>query len=421
MLGMRTRDDARTAIGARRSLIARGNGRSYGDSALNIDTVLSTRPSDRLRDFDPATGIVTCEAGLLLADLLAFAVPRGFFPPVTPGTKFVTVGGMVAADVHGKNHHAAGSFARHVLRLELMTADGRTLVCAPDENRELFAATCGGMGLTGIILTVSFRLLPIETALIRQETLVAANFDEAMAMCEASSGWTYTVAWIDCLARGDALGRSILYRGEHATRRECPAAPLAVPPARARRVPFDFPTLALNSWSVRAFNALYYRRARPGTEFLDYDTYFYPLDAILEWNRIYGRAGFTQYQCVIPKAASRDGLRAILDRISAQGGASFLAVLKLLGGEGDGPLSFPLEGYTLALDFPVNAAILGLLIELDAIVADHGGRIYLAKDVRTGAAMLRRGYPRLDQFRAMRARIDPTCKFQSLQSQRLDL
>jgi FAD/FMN-containing dehydrogenase len=421
LLGMRTAEDARAAIGARRSLIARGNGRSYGDSALNLDGVVSTLRSDRLRDFDPATGLLTCEAGLLLADLLAFAVPRGFFPPVTPGTKFVTIGGMIAADVHGKNHHQAGSFCRHVERLELMTADGRIVVCTRTENQDLFMATCGGMGLTGIILAATFRLLPIETAQIRQETLIADNFDEAMALCEASAGWTYTVAWIDCLASGPALGRSIIYRGEHATRQERPAAPLAVPSAKARRVPVDFPTIALNPWSVRAFNTLYYQHARPGPSYLDYDTYFYPLDTILDWNRIYGRAGFTQYQCVIPRAASRDGMRAILARVAAQGCASFLAVLKLLGAEGEGLLSFPLEGYTLTLDFPVNATVLGLLLELDAIVADHGGRIYLAKDARAGATMMRRGYSRLDRFRAVRARVDPARKFQSLQSQRLDL
>jgi FAD/FMN-containing dehydrogenase len=417
---LRDLSDAGGALAAHVSLIARGNGRSYGDASLNPDGVLDMRGCDRIRAFDPETGAITCEAGLMLADLLDFAVPRGFFPPVTPGTKFVTIGGMIAADVHGKNHHGAGTFGRHVSGLELLCADGEIRRCDPSENGDLFKATVGGMGLTGIILSATFRMSRIETPFIRQETLRAADLAEAMSIFEDSGGWTYTVGWIDCLAKGKALGRALVYRGEHATAAEVPAG-TALPRRRKSRVPLDFPNWALNRWSVSAFNALYYRRGKPGTEIVDYDAYFYPLDAILDWNRIYGRAGFVQYQCVLPKDASQAALSALLSRIAAAGRGSFLAVLKLFGPAGQGLLSFPMEGYTLALDFPADSGTFSLLLELDAIVAAHGGRIYLAKDARSGPDMLRRGYPNLDRFLAVRRDVDPMGKFTSLQSQRLGL
>ncbi|HEX3500312.1 MAG TPA: FAD-binding oxidoreductase [Stellaceae bacterium] len=418
---MRDVADARAALADHASLIARGNGRSYGDAALNASCVLSTTRSDRILAFDPASGCVTVEAGLLLADLLDFAVPRGWFPPVMPGTKLVTIGGMIAADVHGKNHHFAGTFSRHVESLLLMMADGSIRRCLPGQEDELFEATCGGMGLTGIILEATIRLMRIESTSLRQETLRARDFDEAMALCEDSAGHSYSVAWIDCLARGSALGRALIYRGEHAGKDEAGATPLAVPARQLRRMPFDLPQMVLNPWSVRAFNEFYYRRARPGIALVDYETFFFPLDALLDWNRLDGRSGFTQHQCVIPKAASRAAIRALLERVSAAGYGSFLAVLKLFGGEGDGLLSFPREGYTLTLDFPRNPATLALLRELDAIVADHGGRLYLAKDARADAAMMRRGYSRLDRFKRVRDTMDPQRKFASAQSQRLDL
>jgi decaprenylphospho-beta-D-ribofuranose 2-oxidase len=418
---LRDTRDARGILLSRASLIARGNGRSYGDAALNDRFVLATPRCGRILDFDPASGRITCEAGLLLADLLTFAVPRGFFPPVTPGTKFVTIGGMIAADVHGKNHHVAGTFGRHLESLLLLLADGSTRLCMPRQNDQIFEATCGGMGLTGIILEATFRLLAIETPAIRQETLVARDFEEAADLCEASSGWTYSVAWIDCLARGSRLGRSLVYRGEHARRDELIAGAPAGRRRAARRVPFDLPGFALNRWSMRAFNGMYYRKGRAGSALVDYDSYFYPLDGVLEWNRIYGKTGFAQYQCVVPMAESRRAMRAILECVAASGRGSFLAVLKLFGPEGDGLISFPMEGYTLTLDFPVDADTLNLMLALDAIVADHGGRLYLAKDSRAGAAMMRRGYPRLARFQDVRRAVDPTGRFASLQSRRLGL
>ena len=411
---------ASAAISAHASLIPRGNGRAYGDAALNLHATLSMLPSRRILVFDAEAGRITCEAGLLLSELLDVIVPAGWFVPVTPGTKFVTIGGMVATDVHGKNHHRAGSFGDHVEALSIALADGGVVHCSPAENADLLAATRGGMGLTGAILTVTFRLIPMRTGFIRQETRRAANLREAMALFEDASGWTYSVAWIDCLARGATLGRSLLYLGEHAEPDELPAGSTVAPRRATRRVPVDFPGFALNRWSVTAFNALYYRRGRPGQSIVDYDRYFYPLDALLEWNRIYGRAGFLQYQCVLPKAASAAGLTAILDRVARAGAGSFLAVLKLFGAQ-DGLLSFPMEGYTLALDFPATTAIFGLLLELDAVVADHGGRLYLAKDARTSAGMLRRFYPRLAEFQALRSRFDPAGRFSSLQSERLGL
>ena len=417
-------DEVLAAMAGSTSLIARGNGRAYGDSALNRASTLLMGHQSRLLSFDADSGILCCEAGTLLSDLLAVFVPRGWFPPVTPGTKFVTVGGMIAADVHGKNHHCHGSFGDHVESLDLAVADGRVLHCSAVENADLFAATRGGMGLTGIILRATFRLTRIETAAIRQETRRAANLDEVMEQFEAGRDWTYSVAWIDCLARGGALGRSLLYLGEHARLDELDptarAAPLAVPTKAVRRVPVDFPSFALNRLTVAAFNQIYFRSGRPGTALIDYDTFFYPLDAVLEWNRIYGRAGFTQYQCVLPKQASHAGMTALLNKIAASGAGSFLAVLKLFGRQ-DGLLSFPMEGYTLALDFRASAPVFNLLIELDAIVRDHGGRLYLAKDSRTGAAMMASGYPKLAKFQTVRHQFAAETKFHSLQSQRLGL
>ncbi|MDE2228427.1 MAG: FAD-binding oxidoreductase [Alphaproteobacteria bacterium] len=418
------RDELIATLAAQNSLIARGNGRAYGDSALNPDLTLALRHRDRFIAFDDASGVLEAEAGVLLADILESLMPRGWFPPVTPGTKFVTLGGMLAADVHGKNHHKTGAIGDHVESLDLGLGDGSVVRCARDDNPALFAATLGGMGLTGVILSARLKLQPIETAYVREETLRARDLDETMALFEASRDWTYSVAWIDCLARGPALGRALLYRGEHARRDELSAdkhgAPFAVPARRARRVPVDFPGCALNRWSVAVFNRIYYRHGRPGTAIVDYDRFFYPLDAILEWNRIYGRRGFVQYQCVLPKDASRAGLTALLGRIARAGAGSFLSVLKLLG-PGRGMLSFPMKGYTLALDFRADAASLALLSELDAIVAAHGGRIYLAKDARIAAADFRRGYGTLDEFATVRQAVDPGHKFASLQSLRLGL
>lgn len=406
--------------------IARGNGRSYGDAALNPAQVIGARRLDRMIAFDAERGVLTCESGVLLADVVDVFLPRGWFPFVTPGTKFVTIGGALASDVHGKNHHREGSFGDHVERIRLLRADGAVTECSPMENTALFAATRGGMGLTGVILEVAFRLRRVESAHIRQRVVRAADLDATMAGLEDGSGSLYSVAWIDCLARGGRMGRALVFLGEHAEADALPAAlraaPLHVAPRGTKTMPVTLPGFALNRWSVSAFNEVYYRFAggSGGEQIIDYDRYFYPLDAILGWNRMYGRAGFVQHQCVLPKAESRAGLAALLGRISESGLGSFLAVLKLLG-PGPGMMSFPMEGYTLALDFPASTRALSLLVELDAIVERHGGRIYLAKDARTSPALLRRGYPDLDRFRALRAETGAAQKFRSLMSERLCL
>jgi decaprenylphospho-beta-D-ribofuranose 2-oxidase len=417
--------DVMAAIAAETSLIARGNGRSYGDSALNPAATVSLVKSHRFIEFDPASGMLTCEAGVMLEEIIDAFLPRGWFPPVTPGTKFVTIGGMIASNVHGKNHHLAGCFGDHVERLDLALADGSVVRCSRTANASLFEATCGGMGLTGVILNARLRLARVETSFIRRETRRTRNLDETMAAFEATQGATYSVAWIDCLARGAALGRGLLFLGEHATVAALPdaarSAPLALAKKHARTVPCDIPSFAQNKWSIGAFNELYYRLGRPGVDVLDYDRFFYPLDGILEWRRLYGRAGLVQYQCVLPRASSRAGLNLLLQRICDAGLGSFLGVLKLFGPQAGGLMSFPMEGYTLALDFPASAKTLALFPVLDAIVADHGGRLYLAKDAATSRAMIERGYPGLAQFRAVRSRVDPAGKFASLQSRRLGL
>ncbi|MBU3077174.1 FAD-binding oxidoreductase [Sphingomonas quercus] len=406
------------------SIIPRGNGRSYGDASLNPDGVLLTSRLGHMLTLDEAAGVLECEGGTLLSDIIEALLPRGWFAPVTPGTRFVTVGGMIAADVHGKNHHGAGGFGGHLLWLDLALPDGRVLRCSPAEHEELFAATCGGMGLTGLILRAAFRLLRVETARIRQRTVRAPDLDAAFAIFESAQDWTYSVAWIDGLQTDARLGRSLLFLGEHARAEELPLAERSRPFARAarapKRVPIDFPAIALSRLPVRAFNTLYYQRQRPGDALVDLYPYFYPLDALLEWNRIYGRRGFVQYQCVLPLAESRAGMRRLLEAIARGGNASFLAVLKRMGAESFGHLSFPMEGYTLAMDFPTSTGNLALLDRLDAITAEHGGRIYLAKDARAAPATMR-GYPRLERFRAVRRDYGLVGRLESLQSQRLEI
>ena len=415
------------AIASRPDAIARGNGRAYGDAAMNRAATLDARRLDRLLAFDPATGTVTCEAGLLLSELIDAMLPRGWWPPVTPGTKFVTIGGMIAADVHGKNHHGAGSFCDYVDWLDLAIGDDDAALvrCSPTENADLFAATCGGMGLTGVVVRAAVRLLAVETSAVRQRTIRTPTLADAFACFDASLDWTYSVAWIDCLASGRDLGRSVVLLGEHARRDEIDPARRTTPFARTlrrpKKVPIDFPPGALGRMPVKLFNKLYYAKARPGDVIVDVDPYFYPLDALLDWNRIYGRRGFVQYQCVLPLAESMAGMNRLLTAIAADGDASFLAVLKRLGRSSFGMLSFPFEGYTLALDFPVKPASLALLNRLDAITAEHGGRIYLAKDARAEAAVFAAGYPRLDEFRALRRAYRLDTRFSSLLSRRLEL
>lgn len=404
----------------------RGMGRSYGDASLG-HYILSTTRHKHLLSFDKASGKITCQAGVTLQDVLDISVPQGWFLPVTPGTKFITIGGAIAADVHGKNHHRDGSFSNHLNEIELLMADGNRLFCSRSHEPELFAATCGGMGMTGVILQATFTLKPIQTATIRTETLEAKDLDAIMDHFDHSADWAYSVAWIDCMARGRDLGRSLLMRGEHAIPEQLETMgqhnePLVLPPRRTKCIPFPFPSFVMNQTTIRAFNTLYYRlnRRKKHPCLTDYESFFFPLDTIHHWNRIYGRAGFIQYQFVLPLATSREGMALILEHISERGWGSFLAVLKLFGPQ-EGLLSFPLEGFTLALDFPLREGLLPFLDELDELVLSFGGRVYLAKDARMSRATFLAGYPRTEEFLAIVDRYNPGRPFRSLLTNRVGL
>lgn len=416
----------RALVQSQASVIARGNGRAYGDSAINPSATIAMRHLNRLLAFDPAAGLLTAEAGVILGDIITTFLPRGWFPMVTPGTKFVTLGGMIAADIHGKNHHKDGSFRACVDWIEVMGADGEVRRCSASENLDLFEHTLGSMGLSGIILRAAIRLRRVETGWIRQTTVPAPNLEAAMAAFEQALDATYSVAWIDCLGTGRNLGRSLVMLGEHADVADLPRdrarQPFATPAKRKLTVRLDVPTFALNRLGVRAFNALYYHAGarKAGRKLVDWDSYFYPLDAILDWNRIYGRRGFAQFQCVFPLDGSKQGLCALLEATAKAGAGSFLAVLKRFGPQ-ESRFSFPMEGYTLALDFPVTAGTLALLENLDRITVENGGRFYLAKDSRMSAETLRASDSRVESF--IRAREDNgwMTRFRSVQAERLSI
>ena len=411
--------------------IARGLGRSYGDAALNKDgAVVRTERLDRVLDFDERTGVLHAEAGLALKDVNRSFLPRGWFPGVTPGSAYVTLGGAIAANVHGKNHHAEGAFDAWTDAIELLlptnNAEWEPRWVSRDDDPELFHATLGGMGLTGVVRRASVRMKPVPSAHIDARYQKAPNLDAAL---EGFAGdyahMPYSVAWIDCLATGGDAGRSVLIGGDHAPVDALPsvlrAEPLKLEPPKRRRVPFNFPGAALNPLSVRAFNALYYRSPRPERRIEPAHEFFYPLDAILEWNRIYGKKGFQQYQVVIPFERGAQGVRTLLDRIAKAKAASFLAVLKAMGPESQGPLSFPMPGWTLALDLKQTTRLDALLADLDAIAIEFGGRRYLAKDASLTREHFRAMYPRLDEFMSVRTRVDPHGALSSSLSRRLGL
>jgi len=405
-------------------LLARGLGRAYGDAAVpaSPDTlVLETGRADRVLAFDPATGRLTAEAGLSLDEVLRLYLPRGWFPPVTPGTRFVTLGGCVAADVHGKNHHRDGSFGRFVEGLTLQVADGGLVACGPDAERELFLATVGGMGLTGLIRDVTVRLVPVESSFMVLETEPVGDLDAMLAgLGRSAAAWPYTVGWIDGLARGRALGRGVLMRARHATRAE--AGGRAPAPRRARRVLLDAPGWVLSAPAMRAFNWAYRLRhgGGPRRRLVSHEGFFYPLDAVADWNRLYGRRGFLQYQCVIPRAAGPGPVARLLERMAAAGAPSFLSVIKDFGPAFDAYLSFPMAGTTLALDLPYRGPATDALVHgLNALVIEAGGRVYLAKDALTRREDFERMMPRLPEWRAVRDRWDPARRFRSALSVRL--
>jgi decaprenylphospho-beta-D-ribofuranose 2-oxidase len=426
------RDDIAREVKASgpRGAIVRGLGRSYGDAAQNGGGTV-VRLTDDVADIvlDTVTATVTVGAGVSLDDLLRAIVPQGFFVPVTPGTRFVTVGGAVASDIHGKNHHVEGSFGNHVERMSVLLADGSISEVTPTRDAELFWATIGGMGLTGIVLDVTLRLLRIETSRIVVETRRIPDLDSLLTtMSEGDHLHRYSVSWVDLIAKGGSLGRSVLTWGDHATLADLSGAhrddPLAYAPRQLGVVPPLVPAPGfVNHATASVFNELWYRKA-PRHEIEGISTigaYFHPLDGVGAWNRLYGRRGFVQYQFVVP-FGQEDTLRRVVETLVSSGVASPLVVLKRFGDANPAPLSFPAPGWTLAVDIAASARGLSeLCVQLDRMVLDAGGRHYLAKDAHTTPDVIREGYPRLEEWRAVRRRVDPDGVWQSDLARRLDL
>lgn len=403
------------------SFTPRGNARSYGDSSLGKRTI-STLKYDKILSFNSAEGIFECQSGITLEQVLQVIVPKGWFLPVTPGTQLITIGGAVASNVHGKNHRKDGSFYKYIIDMDVMLASEDIITCSPTEHSDLFLATCGGMGLTGMVIRVKFSLKKIETSFMKQKQVKAQNLDELLSLFDKYSDYTYAVAWIDCLKQGKNFGRSILTVGEHAVladlSEEQKKAPFGLPPKMKLTFPFNLPSWALNTFTVKAFNFLFYTKhlKKEIDSLTSYAPFFYPLDAVLNWNRMYGKNGFVQYQFVLPVDA-KDGLQEIMRRISGRGMGSFLTVLKALGQQ-ESMISFCREGYTLALDFPLRNGVLEFLDELDEIVLKYGGRLYITKDARMKPAMLK-GYPELEKFKSVIKKYNPDGKIRSFQSDRL--
>jgi len=415
-------DQLDTLIGKGEPFIARGNGRCYGDASLSERTI-STLKYDKILSFNKQSGIFECQSGITLDQILNVIVPAGWFLPVTPGTKFITIGGGLASDVHGKNHHVDGSISNHILEMDVVLSSDEVITCSPENYPDLFEATLGGMGLTGVISRVVMRLKKIETSMIRQKQIKAENLQELVSLFDEYKDYTYSVAWIDCLKKGKHFGRSILMLGEHAGLNDLADIqkndPLKLPKNKQITFPFNLPSWVLNKFSVKAFNFLYYGKnfKKEINNVVSYEPFFYPLDAVLHWNRMYGKAGFVQYQFVIPLDA-KDGLVVILNRIADEGLGSFLAVLKVFGKQ-ESIISFPKEGYTLALDFPVRKGLLEFLDELDQLVLKYNGRLYMSKDARMKPEMLIAGYPELEKFKEIIKKYNPENKIRSVQSDRL--
>ena len=431
VLRPRTREQVAEAVAGAgpRGIIARGLGRSYGDPAQNGGgRVLDLTGMNRILDVDLEQGLAVVEPGVSLQQLMQAMLPFGYFVPVTPGTRYVTVGGAIASDIHGKSHHADGSFAQHVVSLDLLLADGSVRTLTPETEPELFWATAGGMGLTGVVLRATLRMLPVETSRILVETKRVADLDEAMErMAETDADYRFSVASLDNLATGPSLGRGWVESGNFATREQLPAKlradPLAFNPKPLAKVPDLFPSGLLNRRTIRLMNEANFRRAPKSAHphLATIGGFFHPLDAIGDWNRVYGGAGFLQYQFVVPFDAAST-LRRIVERVAVQGAPSFVTVLKRFGPASPGYLSFPTEGWTLTYDFPTGIpGLAGLLRWMDRQVLDAGGRLYLAKDSRMSAADVEAMYPRIEAFRKARAEADPHGVFVSDQSRRLSL
>ena len=408
-------------------LIARGNGRAYGDSAINEKNTINMKYFNHILSFDDKLGILVAESGVLLEDIINTFLPRGWFPYVTPGSKFVTVGGLLAADVHGKNHHKDGTFRNFVEWFEIIDSKGEIKKCSKNENKDLFEWTIGGMGLTGIIIRAAIKLRPVETCWIKQKIYVAENIDQTLDLFEKSMDATYSVAWINSTKYGSNIGQSLVILGEHATlddlSKKIRSNPLRLKKNKKKNIPFYFPNWLLNKKLVKIFNSIYYLIGKniAKEKLVYWDNYFYPLDNVLGWNKIYGRRGFVQYQCVLPLKNSKKGLIELLEEIEKSNVSSFLSVLKRFG-EQTGNFSFPMEGYTIALDFPVNKKTFELLENLDEITLKHGGRFYLAKDARMKKEIFKKSDDtRIKDFINFRKQNGYDKNYISSQSSRLEL
>jgi decaprenylphospho-beta-D-ribofuranose 2-oxidase len=417
-------DQLRELILREQHFIPRGNGRCYGDASL-ADTVISTLKFDKILSFDKSEGVFECQSGLLLDQVLEVIVPAGWFLPVTPGTKFITVGGAVASDIHGKNHRIDGSFSNHIEELEIMLASGESVICSPRINYDLFESTCGGMGLTGMISRAKFKLKKIASSFILKKQIKADSLEDLIGLIDKHREYTYSAAWIDCLKKGPHFGRGILMLGEHAGINDLDekrkTKPLQLPRKRNISLPFYLPFPILNTYLIKTFNFLYFTKQykKEMNEVISYEPFFFPLDTVLHWNRGYGKAGFIQYQFVVP-LNRKQGLFEVLNRIRDKGMAPFLAVLKVFGDQ-ESIISFPREGYTLSLDFTVKAGLFELLNEIDQVVMRNGGRLYLSKDARMGPEILRSGYPELNNFIELVRKYNPGGKIHSMLSDRLYL
>ena len=409
-----------------RHYIARGNGKSYGDAALNYHNgILVHQKLHHFLSFDEKEAILTCQVHVTLQDIIETFVPKGYFLSVTPGIKSITLGGAIANDVHGKNHYLEQSFSQTVISFTLLLASGEIITCSREENKDIFWATFGSVGLTGIVLTVSLKLKKIETSYLSVTYQKTANLFETLKHFETSLQNEYAVAWIDCLSKGKHLGRSILMTANHTLKTECPKKdPLTLSSKKQKNIPFMFPSFVLNGLSIRAYNELYYRvNSFKKTTLTHYEEFFYPLDSLSNWNRMYGKKGFLQYQCVLPLEHSEQGLKEILEKLSQSSKLPFLAVLKRLGKESISPFSFPMEGYCLALDLPIkNDDIFPFLDELDQLVLRYKGRLYLAKDSRMKPDMFHASYgQKMDYFKQVKKQVDPHCLFSSSLSRRLQI
>jgi len=400
------------------SIIPRGLGRSYGDSSLS-KVILNTSQLNKILFFDPINGLLCCQSGVSFDNILNLIVKAGWFMPVTPGTSKITLGGAIASDVHGKNHHLAGSFSDYIISFEIMLGSGEIVIVTPTNMPDLFKATCGGMGLTGLVLSATIKLIPVKSTFISQKILRANNIDQICEYFEINSLKTYTVAWIDCLARGGGLGRSLMFIGEHAEE-----GGFLSHTAKNFNLPFNMPSWFLSAKSIKTFNNLYYHNILHNIndcKLISYRSFFYPLDRINNWNNLYGNNGFIQYQFVLPKLVGLKGLRMILDVISKNGSGSFLAVLKAFGKGNKNYLSFPIEGYSLALDFKLETGIMKLINDLNSVIIELGGKIYLTKDAIMSEKMFKLTYKQWYIFEEIRAKYGAVGKFKSNQSIRLGL